>query len=525
MIVGDLHIPPRPTPVDYSRIVNSYNRVYDDNIQDIWEPDAYFSYCNINGKVIWMKKPKAPIGTYHGHYKVCPPDYVVTEYCIHDSNQKLDYITVGTKDPWDIGTDYQYAFKRSQLFLIPNKIPLDTSGYRTYKDDWDLLMESTFFEYCKEHNLPVYYSIEGIHSFLDFRPNGIPYPEELLDKLNYISVTDAYGVHHLFHYDARNWHLSPLCENHPLSGFYDLDRASIRKVLEEQLALPYCEHAHLTVFKNNGRYMLLKGWFTHKGQHRQFEFLRSGYKIPLRLEPDFLSAIPEDTPIGFDTDSISILMGKTDLSRLNLKESIKLENYIILSDTDTDSKWGRADHTVIDQFKNVPIYHLFSRKYPHGIEVYDTTLTYELMEHKARQRAKLGLQGIKLPKGRWSDADYVKYAQMHQKAEQGEYLEIQRTNPNKEKYLLGDDYFGWINFIRSCTNFTDFIDIVKSLGIGEVVCNIVFVKSEFATLKGFLENYSQLPVDTRTRKFLSIIALAVVDVDMQKLRLQLLNEI
>ena len=161
-----------------------------------------------------------------------------------------------------------------------------------------------------------------------------------------------------------------------------MDRAGIRKVIEEQLALPYYEHEYLTVFKNNGRYILLKGWFTHKGQHRQFEFLRSGYKIPLRLEPDFLSAIPEDTPIGFDTDSVSILMGKTDLSRLNLKESIKLENYIILSDTDTGSKWGRADYAVIDQFKNVPIYYLFSKKYPHGIEVYDTTVTYALKEHK-----------------------------------------------------------------------------------------------------------------------------------------------
>ena len=291
------------------------------------------------------------------------------------------------------------------------------------------------------------------------------------------------------------------------------------------MALPYCEDKHLTVFKNKGRYMLLKGWFTHKGQHRQFEFLHSGYKIPLQLEPDFLSAIPEDTPIGFDSDSISISISKTDLSRLNLKESIKLENYIILSDTDTGSKWGRVDHTVTDKFKNVPTYSLFSKKYPHGIEVYDTTLTYELKENKGRQRARLGLQGIPLPKGQWSDEDYLKYAQMHQRAEQGEYLEIQRTNPNKEKYLLGDNHFGWINFIKPCTNFTDFIDIVKSLGIGEVVCNVVFVKSEFATLKGFLENYSQLPVDTRTRKFLSVLALAVVDVDMQKLRLQLLSEI
>lgn len=524
MIIGDLHIPPRPTPIDYSRIASSYNRFYD-NIQDIWTPDAYFSYCNTDGKVIWMKTGKAPIGTYHGHYNVCPPDYVVTDYCIHDSTQKLDYITVGEKKPWDIDTDYQYAFKRDQLFLIPNKIPLDTSGYRI-RDDWDLQMESTFFEYCKEHNLPVYYSLGDINACLEFRPNGIPYPDELLEKLNYISATDTHGVHHLFHYNECNWHLSPLCENHPLSEFYDLDRASIRKVLEKQLALPYCEHAHLTVLKSNGRYMLFKGWFTHKGQHRQFKFLRSGYKIPLRLEPNFLSAIPRDTPIRFDTDSISILMdGKTELSRLNLKESIKLENYIILSDTDNGSKWGRADYKVIGQFKNVPIYYLFSKAYPHGVEVYDKTLTYELKEHKGRQRTRLGLQGIPLPKGQWSDADYVKYAQMHQKAEQGEYLEIQRTNPNKEKYLFGDDYFGWITFMKSCTNFTDFINIVKLLGIGEVVCNIIFVKSEFATLRGFLENYSQLPVDSRTRKFLSLIALAVVDIDMQKLRSQLLSEI
>lgn len=359
MIIGEINIAPRPTPVNYSEIVNSVNRVYE-NIQEIWEPDAYFSYCNINGKVVWLKKRRVPMGTYHGHYNVCPPDYVVTEYCIHDSNQKLDYITVGTKNPWDIDTDYQYAFKRDQLLIIPTKIPSEASGYKVFKGEWDPVLESRFFAYCAEFGLPVYYST-GVCSSFDFMPNGNPYPEELLEELNYICATDASGVNHLFHYKGRSWHISPLCENHPLSGFYDLDREGIRKVLEEQLALPYCEDKHLTVFKNNGRYMLLKGWFTHKGQHRQFEFLHSGYKIPLQLEPDFISAIPEDTPIGFDSESISISISKTDLSRLNLKESIKLENYIILSDTDTGSKWGRVDHTVTDKFKNVPTYSLFSK--------------------------------------------------------------------------------------------------------------------------------------------------------------------
>ena len=524
MIIGELRIPLRPAPVDYLEIITSHNAIYDD-IKDVWEPDAYFRYCKTNGKICWIKEPLSPIGTYHGHYKECPPDYVVTDYCIHDSTQKLDYITVGVKDPWDIDADYQYAFKRSQLFIIPEKRSLETMLLPKEQNAWDYIKLSTFFEYCKEHNLPVYYSPGDFDTYFEFLPNGVPYPDELIDKLHYISVADKHGVHHLFRYEELNWSLSSLCENHPLNGFHDLDREGIRKVLQDQLALPYCEPQHLQVFKDDNRYTLIRGWFTHQGQHRQFEFFRTGYSIPLRLEPDFLSATFDDTPIGFTENGIKVNVNNTDLSQLHLKESIKVENYVILSDTDTGSKWKEADYKFLNKFKNVPCYTLFSKDYPQGIEVYDSTLTYELKEDKRRQRAKLGLQGIKLPKGRWSDAEYIKYAQMHQRAEQGEYLEIQRTNPNIQAYLLNRESFGWVNFIKPCTTFTDFIDFIKQLGIGEVVCNIVFVKSEFATLKGFLENYSQLPDDSRTRAFLSLIVKAFVAADMKKIHSQLLCEV
>jgi len=502
---------------------------YECELKDIWEPGYNFGRWEKGDKTLWYKHPDGyNFGTYKGHYSTCPDGYVICGLFIYERDRELHYVTVGEGDPWTAGARYRIAYRKDDLYMIPQEVSSGEMSHPVSFGALTAIQAGKLFEYCRTDGRPFRCSCSNTLTEFDLCPDGIPYKDEILEELGYINVSDSLGRPHIFSV-GRSYSPAKLVPDHPLKEFFGLDTDGLRRVVHEQLSLPYCKDEDIRLVRDpQNRYYLETGWFNCGVQPRKFGLMHSfscNLRIPLSLGPDFIAAAKADNILEFNEDSFLGDTRTIDISKLHLRQTLHSPALVILADTDTGMQWRRWSEEETRKYKYVPMVALYSKDYPNGIFVYDSTAQYEVKEDKRKQKVKLGLQGITLPKGKWSDAAYIHYAELHRKAEAGEYIEIKRTKENLGIYILNPDYFGWVGYIHRWTSFNDFVTFITSLGIGEQVCNVIFVKSKFVTLQGFLENFSELPAQSYIKPLLILIAQAVLNTDIDKLRSQLLIEI
>jgi len=395
--------------------------------------------------------------------------------------------------------------------------------------------EEIFLKWCREHSVKPegYEVLSGVNQWRAEYPNAV-IGGEILQKLGYVrvgksylSVTKMYGC------------FKQLPAYHPLSGFLGIPYEDVEGAFKAAKS-PF----HTTVYLQNGKYGLGQGTAQFEGNefsfHTSFAAENIGGFAVIPFSPNVLRriiAINTEGPVLF-TPYGRMALPEQDICKLELDEPVECRvshrESVLLPKDYPNGRWKPLTRSVSMRYTNLEK-RIGYRTTGDGIlpkNIYDSAQKLERRESQGDRIARLGvgqyIRDSKLLK--FPDSELLRYAQIRQKEEEGEYVRIWKDHKLVKGVLSREIKFWdltWVMMsgVEEGSSWAVFVQLLVSSGMAAIACGEIFIRKDCICIEDALTHYAELVDGSRVKKFLAGILDIFQNLGAEKVKQILLGRI
>lgn len=530
-----------------------------------WNPFYEYFYIRRRKGIDWYRhhphwEPNPNI-VNDGHFASLPDGYITPGEIVYDSAVPLHICTIGDTNPMDMekweprpnGKDtfdlpeYRVAVLASDVKLFPQSDGKKPNKYIAMTKE-EL---SVYFQWCIDNGEQPRYK-GYCESLREVWKTGwrVRYGDKKLDattleKLSYVECNgDYYRIDrtykepkltrppqgHILHdyigvsYSELSDTIIRLKTN--TSGFKTVIRPGERDYYFEEGALQIGDTWH--------------GFYVHPYPKGGYNYTYIGVPATEENTRHILhnsGVTPQQ--LHFNTNGDLLVRIDELLGILPPKQSLLArfnDGHEVLLLAEGDMQWQPVDKKFCAKFdvKTVTAYRTYGDDYCTPLQVCNIAQDIQRKETGAKRAKRLGAEAYKaeIQLHRHSDAQIIRYIEFSKEAERGAYVKILKNSPlisdleehASEPNTRGINWFAWAHQI-SVPSYSDAESLIESSGAGEIICGVIFLKQEYATLPNALMHISGLKTDSALHRYLSGILSTCAEVGMDNLKQILLTQL
>lgn len=531
-----------------------------------WNPFYEYFYIRRRKGIDWYrrsphwKKPNQNI-VNDGHFASLPDGYIAPGEIVYDSAVPLHICTIGDTNPMDMEKweprpnkkdkfdmpEYRVAVLASDVKLFPQSDGKTPNKYKYIAMTEDEL--SGYFQWCIDNGEQPRYK-GYCDSLRDVWETGwrISYGDRKLDEatLEKLSYVECNGDYHRI---DRTYNTPQLTR--PPQGH----------LLHDYIGVPYSElsNTFLRLKTNTSEFKIVirpgeRDYYFEYGA-LQLGDRWHGFSVhPYPLEGYTYIEVPAteenirhilqtsgdaSKQLHFNTNGNLLVRDEELLGILPPKQSLLTrfnDGHEVLLLAEGDAQWKPVDKKFCAKFdvKTVTAYRTYGDDYCTPLQVCNIDQDIQRKETGAQRAKRLGAEKYKaeIQLSRHSDSQILQYIELSKEAERGVYVKILKNSPlisDLEGHAYkpntrGINWFAWAHQI-SVPAYSDAGNLIQNSGAGKIVCGVIFLKSEYATLPNALMHISGLKTDSALHRYLSGILSICAEVGMENLKQILLTQL